>query len=769
DGAEAWKTTVNVGGLVDVASGGTASILFNPWQGEVNSNTGATVLFLEREKSVYYGGTESGTIGKWNETSGLQVTDGNNLLVYEDGLAEKTEVQSGGRLILEQGGMAYGGTAREGAEVQVQSGGVLSGMALEGTGTLQEGGSATGVTLQSGGTLFVSSAAIANNAQALDGGAVVVLDGGLATGTTVSAGGYAAAESGGTLSGTLLESGAVSGGRVASGGTALRTTVQESATLQVEGVASQTTLFGGGVIVISSGATATRTNLLENAALEILEGGTHLGELAIAEGAIAHSEQGGIVDFALQDMFYSDVIVTNLDFLSGTPTYQLSVAEDNGTATYLLASGAMDFAGTILVLSPTEKLLTGISLDCEDTFENYSYSLFLDEDGKLFFSIVDSENPVDTCPPVTPIIEMTDIQKESQSVLIQGKFSADSVIREYAIDEGDWLPYTQEGLVITEPCVVRMRATDTEGNCSDIAEYRVENLDFIPPEAPVAIPSTTGPTNQDVTVGATFSEDSVVRQYSLDGRRWYDYAEPIRFTDNGAIQFRAEDAAGNASVSKYTVKNIDRVPPAAPKASPSTTKRTNKDVIVAATYAYGTTVKEYSLDGTEWLPYEGGISMHENGTVYFRGTDAAGNCSPVTQYEVSNIDREAPAAPVVTASETQPTNTSLYLYPVYGEGTSVKQYSLDGENWLKYNGQYVKITQNTLVYFRGGDSIGNFSDIVTYLVDNIDKTAPGAPVAELVASEGTEKRIIGATFAEDCVKRQYKSAAVQHGKPTRNP
>ena len=46
DGAEAWKTTVNVGGLVDVASGGTASILFNPWQGEVNSNTGATVLFL---------------------------------------------------------------------------------------------------------------------------------------------------------------------------------------------------------------------------------------------------------------------------------------------------------------------------------------------------------------------------------------------------------------------------------------------------------------------------------------------------------------------------------------------------------------------------------------------------------------------------------------------------------------------------------------------------------------------------------------------------
>ena len=47
------------------------------------------------------------------------------------------------------------------------------------------------------------------------------------------------------------------------------------------------------------------------------------------------------------------------------------------------------------------------------------------------------------------------------------------------------------------------------------------NLGTILLGVPVAIALGLG----RATVGAAFSEDSVVRQYSLDGRRWYDYTE----------------------------------------------------------------------------------------------------------------------------------------------------------------------------------------------------------------------------------------------------
>ena len=100
---------------------------------------------------------------------------------------------------------------------------------------------------------------------------------------------------------------------------------------------------------------------------------------------------------------------------------------------------------------------------------------------------------------------------------------------------------------------------------------------------------------------------------------------------NGTVFFRGIDAAGNISeVTSYAVTNIDKVAPAKPTAVANITAATNQNVTVTATFSEDSATKQYSLDNTNWSAYTAGIVLSANGTVYFRGIDAAGNISQVT-------------------------------------------------------------------------------------------------------------------------------------------
>ena len=76
---------------------------------------------------------------------------------------------------------------------------------------------------------------------------------------------------------------------------------------------------------------------------------------------------------------------------------------------------------------------------------------------------------------------------------------------------------------------------------------------------------------------------------------------------------------------------------------------------------------QISLDGETWNNYTEGITMADNGTVYFRGIDEAENISDVTSYEVTNIDKIAPTAPTVSADITEPTNQDVTITATFSE------------------------------------------------------------------------------------------------------
>ena len=192
-----------------------------------------------------------------------------------------------------------------------------------------------------------------------------------------------------------------------------------------------------------------------------------------------------------------------------------------------------------------------------------------------------------------------------------------------------------------------LRATDHAGNVTTQAV----TVDFYtggPAALPTvlsATPDTTAPTNKNVTVTAAFSGNAAKKEYRIGSGNWVAYTGPVVMENNGTVSFRAGNAKGYSDATEVVVNNIDRVPPEQPASEASTTAPTNQNVTVIAVFSDDSVKKEYSLDGQTWKAYGNGVTMQDNGTVFFRGIDAAGNVSPVESCVVANIDKIPPATP----------------------------------------------------------------------------------------------------------------------------
>ena len=250
----------------------------------------------------------------------------------------------------------------------------------------------------------------------------------------------------------------------------------------------------------------------------------------------------------------------------------------------------------------------------------------------------------------------------------------------------------------------------------------IENS-YKPRVIPVTADITT-PTNGNVVVTAAFGAAVTKKEYSLDNRTWLTYTTGVVMTANGKVYFRGADAAGNISEEAVcTVSNIDRVAPDKPTATADITIPTNGNVVVTAAYSADTVGREYSLDNATWKAYTSGVVMSSNGTVCFRGIDEAGNVSEVASYAVANIDRIPPAKPTATADLTAVTNRDVVVTAAYSADTVGREYSLDNAAWREYTSGVV-MSSNGTVWFRGIDEAGNVSEVASFAVTNIDKTAP---------------------------------------------
>ena len=172
----------------------------------------------------------------------------------------------------------------------------------------------------------------------------------------------------------------------------------------------------------------------------------------------------------------------------------------------------------------------------------------------------------------------------------------------------------------------------------------LEIVDKNAPAVPTVKADITAWTNKNVTVTATFAADSVKKEYSVNGGAWQTYSSGVVFTANGNVKFRSTDASQNVSgVATYTVSNIDKAAPTLTISGNATTLA--KSVTLKANVsdsASGIKLTQYSLDNKTWKTGSS-VTVTENGTVWFKTTDNAGNVT-VKSEVVNKISKESPDA-----------------------------------------------------------------------------------------------------------------------------
>lgn len=221
--------------------------------------------------------------------------------------------------------------------------------------------------------------------------------------------------------------------------------------------------------------------------------------------------------------------------------------------------------------------------------------------------------------------------------------------------------------------------------------------------------------------------------------------------------------------------NINKLSPGTPTYV-ITLAQNARSAVITATFttdnntdrSYNTTDQEYSLNGTTWSTYpQGGVTVYDNTTVYFRGKhdhtlsngyrDVA--YSTVAQATVTGINNELTIS--FTADTTTPRNTDLPVTINYDSAATTKQYKIGNNgSWQNYTGSF-NVPSNCTVYAQCSDGLGHTGSN-SLLINNIDKAAPTITNKRSVPAQGTYTAStvkVYADFSDDVAlaSRQYKA------------
>ncbi|KRF43727.1 discoidin domain-containing protein [Paenibacillus sp. Soil787] len=265
---------------------------------------------------------------------------------------------------------------------------------------------------------------------------------------------------------------------------------------------------------------------------------------------------------------------------------------------------------------------------------------------------------IDRMPPADAVLSADVTAPTNQDVTVTVTYPDDAAVKEYKIgNNGIWTAYGAP-VVVSDNSTVYAKGTDAAGNVSNVTQYMVGNIDHIAPADATLAVDTTAPTNQGVTVTATYPSDAAVKEYKVgEGGPWTAYTESVVVQDNETVYARGMDAVGNVSnVTSMIVSNIYKIAPITTATlNPATPNGKNSwytsDVTVSlSVYAsvYGGAVTtEYQINDGDWILYTGSIPSFGDGAykVGYHSKDEAGNLEQLKTIEFK-VDKTAPVLSV---------------------------------------------------------------------------------------------------------------------------
>ena len=550
-GMTAINPTVSGGGLV-ISSGGVATnVVWTPCIGSVYVEDGANVTFASKYSGVYY--RSNGSVVNTELVNGLICSgDEESVMVYvmSGGTAVHTILGTCGYLFVNSGGTAND-SLLNGGLLEVSSCGVVNRTLVSGgwdeydeyvfRGELciSNGGVAYDTIVAGYGELSISSGGIANNT-VLSGidAEYVDEDGDWRRRREIAS---MFVSSGGTAADTMIENGLV----IISGGGVLSNFTLNNAS----GYSSSVTTV---VYDYDEGWSST----FRTPGIHVSAGVKLTGRMTFLNGAKVFASTGAILDFDLtQTRAGADALVNDLSVIDGPLSYTITVDGTQAAGTYRLADGISIFTSVIAVMNDTGRQVGALLVGQTFTYGNADYTLNMDDNGLAISVRTIGAAPVADGPKVLSVeADITD--PTNMDVLVTATFSEDSAVRQYSLDGENWGVYPG-GVLFGTNKTVFFRSIDAAGNISEVASYEVTNIDRTAPGKPVATADVTTPTTRNVLVTATFDEDSVEKEYSLDGETWQEYTDGVLCTKNETLSFRGIDVAGNASeIMRLVVDNI---------------------------------------------------------------------------------------------------------------------------------------------------------------------------------------------------------------------
>jgi large repetitive protein len=171
---------------------------------------------------------------------------------------------------------------------------------------------------------------------------------------------------------------------------------------------------------------------------------------------------------------------------------------------------------------------------------------------------------------------------------------------------------------------------------------------------------------------------------------------------------------------------------------------------VAATY--------YTLDGgTQQTGNTVTLTTDGTHTIVYWSVDWAGNEEQHHTLTVNIDDVTPPVVAGLYADITVPTNKDVTVTIYYPLDAAVKEYKVgdDGE-WTVYTAP-VTVSDNTTVYARSADAAGNVSEVASYTVSNIYKTAPSDAIFTVDITDATNGNVtLTISYPDNATVKEYK-------------
>ena len=284
-------------------------------------------------------------------------TGNDKMIVYKNGIAKETQVNSDGNMLVYEGGLASNTTLRGAEYIYVKDEDPRYGVYSPHPGTMNvfAGGIASNTTIYEGGKLYASGG-IANDVMVHSYGFVCATDGGVVNNITTDEDWcWIKAKNGGTINNIINYGGSIG---VFEDGTVNNAVLNGSPDLIYTGICvyaggiAKNTVANNGYVTVFEGGTVDTVKVNTAAFVQLYEDAIICGK-HVYGGTI---DVYGTVDAARADITFDisqrkttdRYIVSNIAYINAN-SYSISVSADQTEGTYKLAQGADNFTGTLTI------------------------------------------------------------------------------------------------------------------------------------------------------------------------------------------------------------------------------------------------------------------------------------------------------------------------------------------------------------------------------------------------------------------------------------